>query len=268
MASRAEESYRARRTFGAEYFRSRRAIGDLTVDVRRFPASNENGPDFVLVHGIGISARYFHPTAAELSRFGTVWLIDLPGYGSSPNPRRNVSIDEHASVVAGFVREQELDRPVVVGHSMGSQVVAALGEQHPDVSSRIVLMAPTMPPSARTPLAAMSLLARDMLRESWRVRYITATDVVFRSGIGWVLRQLRYLLGDSIESRRISPAVSTLVIVGESDTIVPVEWAKQCAIAAHGSVAVVAGAHVVMHSDPVDVARLIAQHASSGDLVT
>ena len=241
------------------YFSSHRRYDDLTVAVKRFP-SLATGPDFVLVHGIGVSSRYFHPTALELARFGTVWLVDLPGHGAAPDPRREVTIDDHARALNAFVRETA--NPVLVGHSMGAQVVASVAEQFPDATDHIVLMAPTMPPRYRSRGTAIALLAKNMTRERPSVFGITSTDVVFRAGIPFTLRQLRHLVADRIEHRLPKIAAHTLVLVGERDPIVPIDWARECADLAHAELAVVGGAHVIMHSAPAEVAELIARHAA------
>jgi pimeloyl-ACP methyl ester carboxylesterase len=250
---------RQRRSHGTAYFLSRRTYGDLTVAVKRFPGV-ATGPDFVLVHGIGVSSRYFHPTAVELARCGTVWLVDLPGHGKAPDPGRDVPIDAHARTLNAFV--QEIGSPVLVGHSMGAQVVASLAVQFPDAASRLVLIAPTMPPASRDAAKAIALLGVDMTRESPAVVAITSSDVVARAGIPYTLNQLPYLLADRIEDRLPLITAKTLVIVGERDPIVPIAWARECALLVHGELAVVDGAHVIMHSSPVEVARLIAEHAT------
>ncbi|MFH6688689.1 alpha/beta fold hydrolase, partial [Cellulosimicrobium funkei] len=112
------------------------ADGDLTAVVH---VSGADAPDVVvvLVHGVGSSARAFDPVRRALLRPGAlprvaVHAIDLPGFGAAPRAPRDVSIEEHAAVVAEHVRRHVLDlpdgapRPVValVGHSMGAQVVA------------------------------------------------------------------------------------------------------------------------------------------------
>jgi pimeloyl-ACP methyl ester carboxylesterase len=248
-----------RRTHGTAYFSSRRRFDDLTVAVKRFPGSVP-GPDFVLVHGIGVSSRYFHPTAVELAKHGTVWLVDLPGHGSAPDPRRDVSIDDHARALNAFVAE--VGTPVLVGHSMGAQVVASLAVQFPDAVTHVVLMAPTMPSDARRSAKAVGLLGIDMSRESPAVVAITTTDVVARAGIPFTLHQLPHLLSDRIEDGLPLIQARTLVIVGERDPIVPVAWARECAELAGGTLAIVDGAHVVMHSAPVEIARLIREHSA------
>src|SRR3954471_324208 len=107
MSARAEDSFRVRRTAGAPFYTSRRAFDDLTVVVKRFPGAAE-GPAFVLVHGIGVSSRYFHPAAAQLAKAGTVYLVDLPGYGAAPDPRRDVGIADHAGVLASVLEDSGL----------------------------------------------------------------------------------------------------------------------------------------------------------------
>src|SRR3954471_1907983 len=155
-----ESGYRPRTWAGARFFTSRQQHDDLTIVVKRFPG--RAGVDaaaekltFVMVPGIGVSSRYFQPLAAELARRGRVFLVDLPGYGAAPNPRRDVPLTDHAGVLAGFLRESGIENPVLVGHSMGSEVVAILAERNPDVSDRIVLMAPTLEPQDRTRAAAI-----------------------------------------------------------------------------------------------------------------
>jgi pimeloyl-ACP methyl ester carboxylesterase len=90
MASRDEPSYPTRFEGDASYFTRRILYDDLAVVIRRFPAAPTSAAiarPVVLVHGIGVSSRYFHPVAARLARFDPVYLVDLPGYGSAPNPR-------------------------------------------------------------------------------------------------------------------------------------------------------------------------------------
>ncbi len=53
------------------------------------------------------------------------------------------------------------------------------------------------------------------------------------------------------------------MICGEADPIVPLDWGREIAEALpDGRFATVPGAHVAMFSDPVEVARLIADFAA------
>jgi pimeloyl-ACP methyl ester carboxylesterase len=262
MLDRAESSYRTLRLRGATYFRSRRAFDDLTIFVKRFPSRGVDGPTFVLVHGVAVSSRYFAPTAAELANFGTVFLVDLPGHGDAPDPKRDVSIADHASVLAKFIAGAELHNPVIVGHSAGAQVVSRLAVDSPEVADHIVLMAPTIPPDARSVPASLWRLFLDGFREPIRVTLMAAGDYLVRCGVPFGWKQLRHVLDDRIEDRLSQITANTLVLNGDRDTIVPVAWAERVAAGVPGGILeIVSGPHVIMHTDPVTVARHIAEHA-------
>lgn len=262
----AESSYPTRRTGTAKYFTSRRHHDGVDAVVRRYPSNHNSGPAFVLVHGIGVSSRYFQPAAAELSRLGEVYLVDLPGYGSAPNPKRPVSLTDHARVLAAVIRESEISNPVIVGHSMGSQVVSLLAKDFPEVSDRIVLMAPTMYPKYRSMRIAAGKLMTDIWREPLAVKLIAGIDYLFRCGLPYFLRQVPFVLDDSIETRMPDLRARVLVMRGDRDVIAPREWAVSLAqLAPDGYFAEVIGPHVVMFTDPVSVAREIAAHAVEPD---
>jgi pimeloyl-ACP methyl ester carboxylesterase len=262
-----EDVYRVRRIRGREYFTSRQQHDDLTIIVERFPGPLEVATrSYVLVHGIGVSSRYFHPLAAELSRTGRVFLVDLPGYGAAPNPRRDVSLADHAAVLAGFLREVDLRNPVIVGHSMGTQVVSLLAERHPDVTDTVVMMAPTMVPSARTPWRAIGRLLLAATREPPGVWAISVVDYVVRCGLPYLVRQLPHMLRDRMEDRVAAHGARTLVINGDRDPVVPAAWAIELSRAhPHGEFHEVHGPHVIMHTDPVMIARHITDFVAAGE---
>ena len=264
MAPRAESSYRVRHSRGVTFYTSRRAFDDLTVVVKRFPRVDEgDGPDFVLVHGIGVSSRYYHPAAAELAKRGSVYLVDLPGYGAAPDPRRDVSIADHAGVLARVLLDSHLHNPVLVGHSMGSQVVSRLAVDSPRVTDRIVLMAPTMPAGERSFWPAAWRLIVDGVRNPLRANLIIGWDYFVRCGLPYFFRQLPHLFGDHIEDRLAAIPASTLVLTGDNDLVVPRDWARVVADGIPDSrLATVPGPHLIMYSAPVEVARHIAEHAA------
>lgn len=260
-----EASFRPRRSGGATYFRSRRLFGDdVSFVARRFPRTpgTEDGPDFVLVHGIGVSSRSYGPTAAALAQHGTVHLIDLPGYGASPRPGHNVTIAEHAAAVAAFIREVGLEHPVVVGHSMGTQVVAELGADEPELAGALVLIAPVIWPDARSFWRAARLLAVDGLREPPIVTILAMNDYLFRAGIPYMIEQTPHLIGNRVEDVLSHIRVPTLVICGEADPIVPLAWGREVAERIpDGRFATVDGPHVAMFTDAARIAGLIADVA-------
>jgi len=262
LRDRAESDFAAGMFSGFEFFRRRVVVDGFTADLRRFPGL-DGGPDFVLVHGIGVSSRYFQPLAVELSKRGTVWLVDLPGYGSAPKPAASPSLADHARVLSAVIESAGIQAPVLVGHSMGCQVITQLAVDDPSVSSCLVLLAPTINPAERSFREASFRLFQDVLREPFRANLVVGTDYFFRCGPAYYLRQLPTLLDDAIEERLGAIDAPTLVLVGNRDPVVTVEWADQVArLLPHGTLGIVQGPHVIMFTDPAGIAQRIVEHCS------
>ena len=92
----------------------------------------------VFLHGIGGAARTFR---AQLDHFGVNYRAvawDMPGYGGS-TPLPLVTVDALAVVLGGFIDELGLDRPVLVGHSLGGMLVQRLLAKAPHKARAVVL---------------------------------------------------------------------------------------------------------------------------------
>jgi len=103
-----------------------------------------NGPPIVFVHGLNGQLRnfaYLHMNA--LTQTHRVILIDRPGSGhSTRGAGSSASISAQARTVAMFIDAMGLDKPVLVGHSLGGAIALAVGLNHPDSVGRLALIAP------------------------------------------------------------------------------------------------------------------------------
>lgn len=125
---------------------------------------------FVLVPGIGVAATYFERLAPALNEFGPVHALDLPGFGGVPHPidARRMDIGDYAELVGAVIDELGLDDPVVLGHSMGTQVVAELAARRPELTT-IVLLGPVMNRHERRLPTAALRFAQSSVREPLKV---------------------------------------------------------------------------------------------------
>lgn len=254
-----EEAHRPGRVGDQVYYTSRQEHQHLTIVVERFPGSLGPGTrTYVLVHGIGVSSRYYRPLAAQLARTGRVFLIDLPGYGAAPDPRRDVTIADHADVLAGFLTQLAVDDPVIIGHSWGAQVVSMLAARHPDIPRTVVMLSPTLEPSARSAAKAVGRLLHDATRERPAVVGIAVTDYLVRCGLRYLLKQMRHMIDDRPEDRVPHHGAHTLVVNGDRDPVVSSPWARALAEAhPDGEFREVNGPHVIMHTEPARIAEHI-----------
>lgn len=227
-------------------------IDDYTVIVR---SAGRAGQPVVLVHGIGVSARYFEPLAAELASRGAVYAIELPGFGSSPTPRRAFSVPEYGAIVSQVLRRLDLPGVVLVGHSMGCQIAAETAAAAPNLVHKLVLLGPTANDRERTIGRQALRLAQDTLRESPIVNWVVFTDYL-RSFIPY-LRTLPAMVSHRLEDSIARVSCPVVLMRGGRDPIVPVDWLRRLA-AAHGHAVIVEvdeAPHVLMYHRAADTAR-------------
>jgi hypothetical protein len=100
-----------------------------TLLVRRWGSTT--GMTFVLVHGIGVSSRYFRRLIPQFVPHGRVLAVELPGFGGAPKPKQALSIEEDAEMLAALL-VQRGEKVILVGHSMGAQVVTEVALRVPE----------------------------------------------------------------------------------------------------------------------------------------
>ena len=189
---------------------------------------NSADPDFVLVHGIGVSSRYFVPLAEELSRTGDVYLIDLPGFARLPRPRTPLTIAGFAAALDAIVGQLALDQPVLVGHSMGAQVVTELlagGENigHFVDEAGAVLIGPPVNHRERRLLPLVWRFLQSSRHEPSAIRRI-AVAAYLSTGPEWFFSVLPHMMNYPIEERIQQVPCPVTILRGEYDAVAPQPW--------------------------------------------
>jgi pimeloyl-ACP methyl ester carboxylesterase len=130
------------------------------------------GPDVILIPGLASSRDVWRATAKQLEGRYRVHLIQVAGFaGSAPGGNAEGPVIEPlADEIVAYIRANRLDRPAVIGHSMGGFTGLLIAAHHPDAIGRLmvvdalpffsVLFSPTATAATIAPQAAM---ARDGL---------------------------------------------------------------------------------------------------------
>jgi pimeloyl-ACP methyl ester carboxylesterase len=118
----------------------------------------------VMIHGLLGQMRHFTYALAErMARDHRVIVIDRPGWGYSiarPHP----DVAAQADLIAAFIEKLGLEKPWLVGHSMGGAVSLAVAVAHPEAIKGAALIAPLTQPVERPPEPFKSLVVPPVLR--------------------------------------------------------------------------------------------------------
>ena len=190
-------------------------MGTFTFEGRAVSYLDEGAGEqaVLLVHGFPFAASMWEPqipVAVEAGRRAVA--PDLPGFGGSdvPADRSAYSIEGYADLVAALIADLGLGRVVLVGLSMGGYIALAVARRHPEVLAE---------GSPRHEEAAARL--GQMMRSTAPAGWVGALEAMKqRSDQTDLLPQV---------------SVPVLVVVGESDALVPLDVAEAMAKAIPGA---------------------------------
>lgn len=251
---------------------SRRQPADIIVRRRRdvirglplharWTDSTTRGEPIVLVHGLVISSAFLEPAMRELAPDHPTYALDLPGYGLSAKPPRQYSLEKQADCLGAWMDHAGLTSALIVGVSLGTQVVSHLAVRRPELVDRAVLLSPTMDPAARNQLIALGRWARELPYEVAMLPLMLRDYA--RAGIRRAMDSFDMARADRPEQRLPQMDMATLVVRGALDPIVSQGWAESVAgMLPNGRLEVVAGEpHALNFTAPAQFARLIREFA-------
>jgi pimeloyl-ACP methyl ester carboxylesterase len=215
-----------------------------------------NGTPVVLVHGLGGQWQNWLENIPRLAQERRVIALDLPGSGLSEMPRETISIPGYGRVVKALCEHVGIERAHLVGNSMGGFVASEVAIQFPELVERLVLVSAAGISSAnasRTPVLTVGRVAaaiasytaarhRQMARRRvtrhFALAFVArhpsklAPDLVwegFMKGTGkpGFNDALRASLEYDFRDRLSEISVPTLIVWGESDTVIPVRDAQE-----------------------------------------
>ncbi|MER8589765.1 alpha/beta hydrolase [Mesorhizobium sp. M1338] len=116
-------------------------VGDLDIAYVEISGTE---PALLLVHGFTDTSRGFSLLAPHLAGRRLI-MPDLRGHGAS-QAGKSYGIADFAGDIAALIQSLRLDRPVVVGHSLGAMVAIALAGRHKELIGGLVVLAGTLKP--------------------------------------------------------------------------------------------------------------------------
>lgn len=208
------------------------------------------GPDVVLAHGLGGLFHSWSTLMPLLTRTHRVWEVAFPDFDSETTRRRKGnSVEDYAQDLTRFADHAKLERTVLIGNSLGGQVAVTFAEADPARVPALVLLASSGLGEQREgyslfPGSSVRRLMKNIEDDVMRaiLRTVFANDACFEQQLPAIRDRLSdrsYKLGLLTTARRVRDACvlqlfprlgcPTLMVYGDSDKIVPVQFARAAA---------------------------------------
>ena len=234
---------------------------------------------FVLLHALGCDATLWTGVVAALPPDVGLLIPELRGHGGSTLGWRAPSVDLWADDVVRLVMQKAIERPAIVGISMGGYVALAIAAAQPGLARAYAFVSTTAGPDDEAGKQRRAASIATIRRDGWRA-YLKETMPALLNGSRTHVSERREHLGRMFEragdsglppalmalagrpDRRpmlMSIGVPTVAIVGETDEVTPPDRARAIATAISGARLHVLEdtAHLSVLESPSRVAGLI-----------
>jgi pimeloyl-ACP methyl ester carboxylesterase len=124
-----------------------------------------DAPTALMIHGLTANHKCWGTIAQVLVKSGmNVIATDLRGRGRSDKPAKGYGIFGHVDDTIAFMDEIGLDKPIVIGHSLGAMIGMNLAAKYQDRVSHVILMDAGAPPELAQLLKIMTVLRPALAR--------------------------------------------------------------------------------------------------------
>jgi pimeloyl-ACP methyl ester carboxylesterase len=96
----------------------------------------------ILAHGSTDYGLNMATLAQEFTDDYDIIMYDARGHGHSDKPEGPYGVDANAADLVGLIQALGIEKPILMGHSMGASTVAAVGARHPDLPRAVIMEDP------------------------------------------------------------------------------------------------------------------------------
>jgi pimeloyl-ACP methyl ester carboxylesterase len=101
-------------------------------------------PVMIMAHGVTDYGLSWASLADKFQADYDIIMYDARGHGFSSKPEGPYDSDTHAEDLAGLVKALGIEKPILIGHSMGSGTVGIVGATYPRMPRAVIMEDPVM----------------------------------------------------------------------------------------------------------------------------
>jgi len=213
--------------------------------VRYFEYGSHDSKPLVLLHGIGASAERWTRVIPTLSKYFYVIAPDIIGFGYSDKPTVEYTMDFFIDFFVGFLANLQIPKTNLVSSSFGGHLATEFAIRYNRKIDRLVLTSPAGMMRTSTPVLDSYIMSalyptyenaakafKDMTYNPGVVDEGTVRDFVNRMR----LPNAKYAFMSTLLGMRYAPKLQgrigkiispTLLVWGDSDKMIPVQYAKE-----------------------------------------
>lgn len=124
-------------------------FGQQTAYPFEVKKTGKGNQSLIFIPGFASSGDVWSETAAKFENNFTCYTLTMAGFAGT-KPQAEASFKDWENGIAAYIRNNKIDKPVIIGHSMGGGLALAIAADYPELAGKIIIV------DALPCLAAMS----------------------------------------------------------------------------------------------------------------
>lgn len=185
--------------------------------------------NLVFIHGWGATAKIFKTVFYYLKDDFNIHYFDLPGFGNTPI-EKIMTLKDYAEFVYKFLKENNIKKPIIIGHSFGGAIAIKLALLYPESISKLILVSASAIRRPRHKIMLIKKIAdfikpflpKKLRKLILRILGLDKTDYAQIDSLK-LKETFKNIISEDLSIYLPTIKMPTLVIWGEKDNITPLE---------------------------------------------
>lgn len=94
----------------------------------------------LILPGWGNTSKTFYNIINHFKETNTIYIIDYPGFGKSPIPKKTLTIYNYADIIRNFIIENKISNLTIIAHSFGGRITTLLSGYYKIKINKLILI--------------------------------------------------------------------------------------------------------------------------------
>ena len=114
-------------------------FGQQTAYPFEVKKTGKGNQSLIFIPGFASSGDVWSETTAKFENNFTCYTLTMAGFAGT-KPRAEASFKDWEKGIAAYIRDHKIDKPILIGHSMGGGLALAIAADYPELAGKIIII--------------------------------------------------------------------------------------------------------------------------------
>ena len=114
-------------------------FGQTKTNAFEVTKSGQGSKSIIFIPGFSCSGEVWNETKSKYEKDFTCFTLTMAGFADA-KPQPNATFKNWETSIANYIKENKIDKPTIIGHSMGGGLALALASDYPELIEKIIVV--------------------------------------------------------------------------------------------------------------------------------